>query len=465
MASVASFHEHPSDRRLLEQQQRVDEILHEQPSTHQRPSSLFDQLPPEILHYILSHLSARDLTSVFATCRILAAHGTNDLLWAELVNSHLPFRINDPGPFSSFRRLYFAHQPCWFIPQYKIWFADVEHTGRLILARYDNRRGVIEGYRIIAERGARQFHVWESNPDVIIQSFNPTVRLWLDDPVLMLKDPNPSSPTASCQPLWVERRMPMASESQHVFNSLSLCSPESPQGRALSDDQLWPPPTVISDHRVCRDTGTPNVQPPRDSSQLSELTFRVRRWASFRLALSPNPNEAQLTYATLDPSLYTPTKDKPYQGIWIGDYSAHGCEFLLFCQRDLPLPSASRNPSPGSQDEDENEYTNTKDSHMRRIGLAAVKLTGDPNVPRGELSFIADDIGPNGLIRVSDEEPYRGSPIVRCLGHVAGLGFRDHTFISSQLILISPDYVAHYWEEMGHISYFRRVDIDSLLQT
>jgi hypothetical protein len=38
-------------------------------------------------------------------------------------------------------------------------------------------------------------------------------------------------------------------------------------------------------------------------------------------------------------------------------------------------------------------------------------------------------------------------------------------YIKSQLILISPEFMAHYWEEMGHISYYRRVDIDGLLKT
>jgi hypothetical protein len=57
--------------------------------------------------------------------------------------------------------------------------------------------------------------------------------------------------------------------------------------------------------------------------------------------------------------------------------------------------------------------------------LEAIKLTGDPNVPRGQYSFIAEDIGPKGLIRVATDEPFVGSRIVHAGGHVAGLGFRD----------------------------------------
>lgn len=50
----------------------------------------------------------------------------------------------------------------------------------------------------------------------------------------------------------------------------------------------------------------------------------------------------------------------------------------------------------------------------------------------------------------------------------SGLDTNEHvlaTFINSELILISTDVMAHYWKEMGHVSYFRRVDIDALLKT
>jgi hypothetical protein len=36
-------------------------------------------------------------------------------------------------------------------------------------------------------------------------------------------------------------------------------------------------------------------------------------------------------------------------------------------------------------------------------------------------------------------------------------------YIPSQLILMSHDTIAQYWETFGHISFYRRVDIDSFL--
>lgn len=57
--------------------------------------------------------------------------------------------------------------------------------------------------------------------------------------------------------------------------------------------------------------------------------------------------------------------------------------------------------------------------------LEAIKLTGDPNVPRGEISFVSHDIGPGGFVRVANEVLFPGARVVRSQGHVAGLGFRD----------------------------------------
>ncbi|GIC88364.1 F-box protein [Aspergillus udagawae] len=440
-----------------EQQHHDPESLATDTKIDECPESPLLQLPAELLHQILSYLSATDLAQVSAACRSLAEHAANELLWADLVNAHLPFEIHDPSPFESFRDLYAAYHPCWFIPQHIIWFSDTEHTGNLILARYDPRRGVIEAYRVIAERRSRPFQVWESNPDVMVQPFDPKVSLWLDDPVLLLKNNHGRLPRY----LHGETRMPMAIETQHVFNAFSLCSSESAPNLPVDPDKQWPPPTIPSEHRVYRDMEAQWSdwdQHPRRLANMSEHAFRIRRWAHFRLGMpmfTAGRSETLSTYATLDPGLYTPTREKPYQGIWVGDYSAHGCEFLLFLQRDrdAEASSSSDEPEPGP------------DEIVQKGSLEAIKLTGDPNVPRGQISFIAPDIGPGGVVRVAEEALFRGCRIVRSKGHVAGLGFRDDTFIPSQLILISPDCVALYWEAMGHMSYFKRLDIDALIQT
>ncbi|KAE8150509.1 hypothetical protein BDV25DRAFT_110305 [Aspergillus avenaceus] len=427
-------------------------IPHMGTSALQNLKSSLLQLPTELLYQILSHLSAQDLVRASVTCRCLAEHTNNDLLWANVVNSYLPDKIYDPGPFDSFRSLYIAYHPCWFIPQKKLWFSDTEHTGNLILARYDNRRGVIEAYRVIAERRTHQFQIWEWNPDVIIQTFHPKPSLWLDDPVLLLKNHY-----GERQYLRGDIRMPLSLELQQIFNSLSLCSTDDRPDPDLG--KQWPPEIIPSQHRVSRNPdahGLDLERLPRRFETISQDAFRIRRSAHFRLGMpvfTAGHSETLSTFATLDPALYTPTKEKPYQGIWVGDYSAHGCEFMLFLQGH------------GRSDSLFDDHEVNNDGVHQQGSLNAIKLTGDPNVPRGEVTFVSHDIGPRGLVRVADEKLFRGARIVRSEGHVAGLGFRDDTFIESQLILISTDCIAHYWEAMGHISYFRRLDIDELLRT
>lgn len=409
-----------SDRSLRDHQQLINEILHDGHWTQSVwQTSIIDKLPAEIIHQILSYLSARDLARVSQTSRIFAEHGSDDRLWASLINSHLPSHIHDPGPFKSFRRLYLAHLPYWFIPQNKIWFADTEAHGCLILARYDNRRGVIEAYRVIADRRMPKFHIWEAHPDVMIQTFDPKVSLWLDDPVLLLKDEEPSNPIAACQTWNPDRRMPMAAESQHVFSSLMLCTKVFPEEKFFSGHKYWPPSIIPSPDNITRTYTSRDSALPNGASEASSIGFRIKRWANFRLQMTPTDNEAISNYATIDPELYIPTKEKPYQGIWVGDYSAHGCEFLLIYQFTQP---AGVSPTVPFQGREGAEEWNT---------LRAVKLTGDPNVPRGEVSFVALDTGPSGLVRVAEEEPFAGARIVHSFGHVAGIGFRDGKLLYS----------------------------------
>ena len=265
----------------------------------------------------------------------------------------------------------------------------------------------------------------------MIQAFNPEVSLWLDDPVLLLKDRDPSARVAACQTWMAERRMSMPAEAQHLFNSLILCpngsgpiddtesteSTDNTESPGETDAGLWPPPLISTNNRI--DRVTQPLKLPEHASEVSEAGFRIRRWAHFRFGLQAglaSDNEAIFSYATLDPCLYTPTKEKPYQGIWVGDYSAHGCEFLLIFQQD---------PARSDLGEGEDETDLTSGDIVQKGSLRAVKLTGDPNVPRGEVSFFADDIGPDGLICVADSKPFTGARIVRSKGHVAGLGFLD----------------------------------------
>ncbi|KAK2767618.1 hypothetical protein FQN54_003776 [Arachnomyces sp. PD_36] len=416
-------------------------------------------LPSELIHDILSYVSCVGLAAVACTCRCLNIHAMNDLLWAKRVNSYISYEIHDPSPYDSFYDLYVAHHPFWFLAKNKIWFADAAHTGRLLMTRYDHRTGTIEGYRVVVTLGRRNFIASPRNPEVMIHTFNPTVRLWLDDPLIQLEKPPVSTGRQNARHHnWRGGEIPMriAEHSQGVFNSFVL-SPKATYGETEGKTyeevpphrqaRLWPPPTIPSDHRIDRHAPDHYLweHKPLKLSSICESGFRTRRWVQFRSFVpiiegSPTNGvgESMETFATIKPELYTPTQEKPYQGIWVGDYAGNGCEFLLFTQPDDPVldtdeddvDSSSafaaydhrRNSSSSSAASSHSQADSTPPKRQR---LDAIKLTGDPNVPRGEISFRAKDIGPESALRIADEPMFQGARVVSGEGHVASRNFQN----------------------------------------
>ncbi len=395
------------------------------------------------------------------------------------------------------------------------------NTGKIIIARYNHQRGCIEAYQLIAEHGAHTFENWSHNSDVIIHTFNPKVRLWTDDPVVMLgvEDGNPRSR--------LQKEVPMHTGSTHgVCSMISLCQP---MPKPLQDPSmaLWPPSIVPAEQRVRNASANKfrsDLHRPQSLDLTSDHTFRIRKWLEFSNLMQPlnsvRMGEEVMTFSTLLSESYTPTKSKPYQGIWVGDYSGHGCEFLLVLQREVstntamsrqsatdslpegvsiarmeaetpeerdagirlvvddastdvqattPGESVHAGPSTENPDrmaEPESNYAGIRPSSEIRADsgnsdedaqssltddavfgrLEAIKLTGDINVPRGQYTWIAENIGPKGVIRIGREQMFKDARMVRSWGRIAGRGFKHDRFIPSQLILMSHDTIAQYWE-------------------
>ncbi len=429
--------------------------------------------------------------------------------------------LASPSPAKSWRDLYIAHHPYWFLLQNKIWFADVQNNGLLILARYNSQNGCIEAFRLLAEHGTHTFETWAHNREVIIHTFNPRVSLWLDDPVIKLglnKETNQND-NRLCKEVAMQ-----TGRTHGICSMISLCRP-IPKALQTTAMALWPPATVPAKERARNESATKfrsEEHRPQKLDQMSDQTFRIRKCVGFNLNLMQSLNairmgEDVMTFSTLLEESYTPTRKKPWQGIWVGDYSGHGCEFLLVLQRDVTSPMAlSRTPSTvslprgmavavadadmGLQDSDHvqtlaeaterqtmvppdhigetagpsrweserdladqyekraegtqrprDDGTATADAQASSTEapsgrLEAIKLTGDVNVPRGEYSWIAEDIGPKGLIRVANEQMFVGARMVKSWGHIAGRGYRHDRYIPSQLIMISHDCLAQYWE-------------------
>ncbi|KUJ18728.1 uncharacterized protein LY89DRAFT_503558 [Mollisia scopiformis] len=439
-----------------------------------RPSYLL-ALPLELIDHILSFLSPLDVVATSATCRRLASSSKSDLVWQRHVQENVPgVKLTSPSPCSTFRELYMSHDPHWFLTKYKIWFSDYFLTGKIIITRFNpngrsgnpDTRGCIEGYQLIAERDPPSFVPWEIDDEVLIHSFTPECRLHKDVPVLQLNARRPLPKTSENR---FNRKIRMglneAPDISGVFSEFSLTSPVVPTSNMV----LWPPSTIPARHRV-RNANQESVagvdSRPTTRSQVSNQAFRIRKWMEMG-PRSRNPGmhigEEVYTYATLDPKLYTPTEEKPFRGIWVGDYSGHGCEFLLMNQPDNETPFDESSVVRGEDETVEEWESRKREERIYRGSLEAIKLTGDPNVPRGEYTFIADDISKKGLVRKANDARFKGARIVQSRGHIAVRMFRNDKYIESQLIMISHDRLAQYWVGFGHISFYERVDLDKFI--
>ena len=493
-------------------------------------------------------------------------------------------RVTSPYPCASFRELFWAHHPRWFLPKYKIWFSDSGLPGRLVVARYDQRRGCIEGYQLVANKKSSSFHTWQAGHEVIIPAFDPDVKLHLDQPILRLPA-HPHSDAYEFRSVGSIRAIHLRRGINGVFGAydgMASGSSEHQDGshlqneipmelgamdemrhtfmyaRRLSPDEaiecyvpnfpygdLWPPYQISTSQRVLGfglHLATPQtpLYCPSTWQDLSDRAFRIRKWLELRItqrdrilpatrpsiANSPpmdlaEPSQTILpaaqngptlptpqtthsfdppstseqhapitataaaaeaathhsplndtfdntlaldidlpqplgihigedvsTYATLDPALYTPTPNKPYRGIWVGDYSSHGCEFLLITQPDEEDDDDRRGGSSCSESSSLPRNHILEDEYPLRGSLRAVKLTGDANVPRGEYSFIVDDLGERGVVEVAKEEPFVGVTVVRSRGHVASAGFVNGEFFGGRspnlgVVLIEPSRYVH----------------------
>lgn len=444
------------------------------------------KLPPEIIQQIFSYLSAQHLASLYRTCRDLQSHTVNDRLWIDLLKPNLPTHDlpATPAPFTTFRDLYLAHHPHWFLPRHKVWFSDDAYTGKLIVIKFNSHRGSIEGYRLVAERPSVVPQTWSYKPGVLIHHLDPYVYVSTDDPVLSL---SPPLQIASARSSWdpsSEIDMRVGAPTQKIDASL-LLSLNLPEPTASTPSvAVWPPRIIPSMPRTrsssssgVLDRFTSRKHKPQTLPEISQTTFRLRTLSQFTrglLSFGVRIGDEISTWSTLSPDLYTPTPGKPYQGIFVGDYAAHGCEFLLVLQnpsappfrhwsrrasngRDRPsrflpeilaalsddIPLDQDTPDLPSPTLDFNKYqangTNSQtlitpnmpdpDGSIHKGAIEAIKLTGDVNVPRGEHTFVADDIGPSGTIRIAAEQPFRGARVVRSRGHVASRGFQDGMFL------------------------------------
>lgn len=412
--------------------------------------------PAELIDSILSYLSPLDLVAVSATCRLLYERATADTLWRPLVQENIPgSRLTTPYPFHSYRELYAAHDTKWFLTKNKIWFCDQDLVGKLLLARYDQRRGCIEAYQLVAISNHTGIPNWFLNQN---HTFEPRVALHVDKPVIKFAaeinpDSRRSGELSSAKGRGFKAEVPMVvdEDAETTFTNFILAKPMPPKdiGPKILErfpyGSLWPPPAIPASHRVIGSPGFnseyPHLRPdevPSSRAEVSEHIFRIRQWivmaagSPTSLIFGHNHMRAHLgeqiiTYSTLDPALYTPTPLKPWRGIWVGDYGGHGCEFLLIHQPDdeRPISDEQLGLERREGETDEEWEARRLEKRVYRGCMMGIKLTGDPNVPRGEHTFMAEDLSDEEYGRESDDGPFQGARIVPSVGHIARTGFRN----------------------------------------
>lgn len=388
-----------------------------------------------------------------AVCHQLRKNALADIHWQAIIQGYVPgCRIRRPYPCRSFMELFSSLDGMWFLPKFKIWFTDSEMPGGVILCRYDQRRGCIEGVRLVAVARNVVYSRWAENESVVIHTFVPSVSLHLERPVLQLNSGDAIAPTEG-RLHQGEVRSRFSSQTRMsigdnlTYSRFAYTKPlddETAQRKLLGDypyGYIWPPPTIPAHHHVSGSGCDRTFDYPIDRSEVSDQTFRIWRGIRRHIEVGLNPyaidvgttlagqafaGERNMTYSTLDPVLYTPTETKPWRGIWVGDYTAHGCEFLLVHQPDDPPATDAELNLVRSTTETDDEWEQRRlEARIYRGRLEAIKLTGDANVPRGEYSFIAHNLGADGLIGIAEKPPFTGARMVHSSGHVAATGFRE----------------------------------------
>jgi hypothetical protein len=279
-----------------------------------------------------------------------------------------------------------------------------------------------------------------------MSTFTPTVKLWTE-PLLSL------GPSHHPDPVTGEVTYP--STSAVVSTTLLRAVPIAAEAQT-PNVALWPPPHTLPP-TVDRARNA-SLEPFRSASPTAASTtlFHLRHQLRFHATHEMSQVE---TFSTLSPSWYTPTPEAPLRGVWVGDYSLHGPELVLFLQEG------------------------------GGAGVRALKLSGDINVPRGECTFAVDDL--QHVLRIAEEQEWPGAKIVKARGQIANTHFsqREHPllpllqppaanwgeiaqWIDCEFIWISNNAVAFHWVfpprltgglRSEKISRFYRVDVDRFL--
>lgn len=343
--------------------------------------------------------------------------------------------LRTPAPFKSFRELYATHYPYWFLVTGRLWVCEQWHenaaSGILIGARYDHRKGTVEAYQLVTVRQRAPQTSWAFAPTTVVQQFQPEVSLHLYRPVIRLEKWEQYSTLNASPPrprFGQECIMDMNAPGGASL-ALSFVNKSDPGWHTMQDIEapfLWPPKELPARIRIDVRRREASLTAITAADDIDHTAFKMREWVKFSV---PSPIfQSSYWFANVPNETYQPTERKPYQGLWVGDYSGHGCEFILI--RQLPALGtygdvSGTTPSADKIDTFFNAAQPDPNGNYNVGMLQALKLTGDGNIPRGKVTFEARDISTAGVLRVAHEEPFTGARIVGGRGQIAAFGYRQ----------------------------------------
>ncbi len=362
--------------------------------------STLSDLPTEVFCTILQYLPPKSWAVLTLTAKCFDLQLADDYLWRSLC----PSTLSSPAPYGNWRTAYallFARYG-WLLG---LWHGDTQWLGDLSQCTYNEMSGNIDCYRLEPLAIFRSPVTYSYDQNTLWRDFRVGLRTW-------------SLPTFSLGPYADQEQTRVSVHRVRAFDMDLLREGSDPQYvRERTDlEGLWPSLLMPSkDHTGHKRYGFGLKE------DYSHDLFVLRRpiFDTVSLVL-PGQMSHHLEYMSRIPSPPIPGPGpEDCTGLWIGDYSSHGPEILYLY---YPTPTS----------------------------LHAVKITGDPNVPRGQFSWIVDNLATH---RICQEDEWPGARAVLGRGQISPHGYSAPTWIEVEIIF-HDDGIALWWKEMLHMFVF-----------
>lgn len=385
--------------------------------SHKASTGICD-LPSELIATVLTFLPHESYPSLCLTHSIFNDALADDFIWRRVVlsavkrstfryssiicsnnaNKEAPMVTLDgtlapiqrsPMPYANYHELYTKvfRNYGWMLGTFA---GNCQWTGSVIEIFYNHISGLIECRKLQAYALFNTPRYYSVDSDVIWRDFDPVLQAWRE-PLFQYGNGTP--------------------EDQYLASITRLRAVElNTNIQETQSSGLWPTGSVPVEDRVhvhpAEDCADRDVVSGPFSDDLLALSRPILSRAMFELPYTqlpsgPIPRHTELFYRIPSES-QAPSGFEEHSGLFMGDYSSHGPELIYLY---YPTPTS----------------------------LHAVKLTGDPHVPRGELTWAIDDI--TTPIRICSEREWPGARAYRGRGQISNHGFHSPTWIDTEVIL------------------------------